>query len=213
MGYYGNSGGGNRGKRYVRAAGASLRSPETEERGRRFGSWFEGAEPELRAYLVKCGDFDAEAYSDASLSVHAAIVEKRRLISNLRAYFLRTYFTARLQRTVSAARCASRDRQISEDLGRYETAEAGAGLAVTELEEVRAYVHRRYPGEGATYFDWYVGLWPDVSYDRVAELAGVPRHKVWPVMGRIFRDLAARGRACDLTDEQDDIYLSRGRKG
>lgn len=213
MGYYGNSGRGNRGKKYVLAGGASLRSPETEERGRRFGAWFTGAEAELRAYLAKCGDFDADAYSAAYLSVHEAIVEKGREISNHRAYFLRTYFTARLQRTVDAVRRASRDLPIREDRDWYETSESGADLVVTELEEVRAYVHRRYPGEGSLYFDIYVGLWPDVSYDRVAEVAGVPRHKVWPVMGRIFRDLAARGRGCDLTDARDDIYLSRSRKG
>lgn len=213
MGYYGNSGQGNRGKKYILAGGASLRSPETEERGRRFGAWFAGAEAELRAYLAKCGDFDADAYSAAYLSVHEAIVEKGRLISNLRAYFLRTYFTARLQRTVDAVRRASRDLPIREDRGWYETAEPGADLSPSKLEEVLEYVRRRYQGEGATYFEVYVGLWPDVSYDRVAEVAGVPRHKVWPVMGRIFRDLAARGRACDLTDARDDIYLSGGRKG
>ncbi len=210
MGYYGNSGGRNRGKKYIRGAAALPPSAESEERAQAFARWFAREEESLLAYLSKRGDFDAESYGAAYLSVWDAIARKGAVLTNYRAYFLRTYFTTRLSRRVSDRKQEARHVPIEEARGLHSPSEGGEDekSPLPSLDEVLDYVRAEYPGEGAAYFEIYVALWPDVTYDRVAEIAGVTRFAVWSAMGRIRRDLEARWRrVCDPTDARDCFYL------
>ncbi|WP_301666264.1 hypothetical protein [uncultured Alistipes sp.] len=217
MGYYGNSGGRNRGKKYIRGAAALPPSAESEERAQAFARWFALEEESILAYLSKRGDFDAESYGAAYLSVWDAIARRGVILTNYRAYFLRTYFTARLSRRVNDCKQEARHVPIEEARGLHSPSEGGEKedeeSPLPSLDEVLDYVRSEYPGKGAAYFEIYVSLWPDVTYDRVAEIAGVTRFAVWSAIGRIRRDLEARWRrmrrVCDPTDARDWFYLSK----
>lgn len=216
MGYYGNSGGRNRGKKYIRGGAALPPSAESEERAQAFACWFAREEESILAYLSKRGDFDAESYGAAYLSVWDAIARKGVIVTNYRPYFLRAYFTTRLSRRVGDCKREAGHVPIEEVRGLHSPSKEDEGggekTPLPSLDEVLDYVRAEYPGEGAAYFEMYVALWPDVTYDRVAEIAGVTRFAVWSVMGRIRRDLEARWRrmrrVCDPTDARDQFYLS-----
>jgi hypothetical protein len=41
-------------------------------------------------------------------------------------------------------------------------------------------------------FEIYVGLSPDISYKRMSIILGIPATRIWPVIGRIKKDLVKR---------------------
>lgn len=204
MATYGNSGGRNRGKNYIKLTGSETATPESEARARDFMAWYGANMDGLRRSLYN-GFYDADLMSETALHIYNCIALKGLRVDNYRGYYLRAYHTTRMaalkrdsenqERTVRIDYGTDRNPARVEaeivphpadgDRKAYE-------VAAARLEnEILEYVRAKYDAAAVALFEIYVALRPDISYKRLSELLGWPLCKIWPVMGAIRKDVAA----------------------
>lgn len=206
MGTYGNSGGRNKGKHYVKLKGDEAPTPENEARAREFLEWYAGTEEELKRTLFP-GFREEELMVETAIGIYDAIALKGRRIDNYRGYYLRAYHTARLAAKKKAGEEEARRVGIEElrrrpgrtegafemqTEGVDESGEEAPGRRGDLKEEVMEFVRGRYDEGAVALFEIYVALWPEISYKRLAEMLGWPLHRIWPILGRIRREVALR---------------------
>lgn len=208
MARYGNSGGRNRGKKYVKLRGDETATPESEARARDFMEWYGQHVDQLRYYVRGGGTpLDEDTFSETLLRVYDAIAYKGADIRNYVAYFLLTYRTT----LVAAQKRAGEDRAKHIYYDRADTprtveaevselADPGFNShlyeeLITTLDgEILDYVRSHYDEVAVSLFEMYIGLAPDISYKRLAALLGIPGAKIWPVIGQIKKEIAAKFR-------------------
>ncbi len=199
MATYGNSGGRNRGKKYIKLTGNEVATPENEARAREFMRWYGEHVERLRESLYR-GYLDEDVMAGTALNIYEGIALKGMRIDRYWGYYLRAYHTnlmaakrraqreeARWVRLSDPAVCAAR---MEAEVAMSNTGEAGAAGA--RREEILEYVRTNYEEWAVALFEIYVGLWPDISYKRLARLLGWPLHRIWPALGAIRRGIAAR---------------------
>lgn len=206
MATYGNSGGRNRGKRYIKLTGGETATPENETRAHDFMAWYGANICDLRRGLYN-GFCDADLMSETALHIYDCIAFKGLRIDNYRSYYLRAYHTNRIAAIKRDGENLSRTIRIDNGgLGgnpnriearvvpRFPDGDRKAyEVAAARLEtEILEYVRGKYDAAAVALFEIYVALRPDISYKRLSELLGWPLCKIWPIMGAIRKDVAAR---------------------
>lgn len=204
MGIYGNSGGKNRGKKYVKLKGGEVATPKNEANANDFMAWYSRAVDELRKSLYEdCRDDDL--MTETALHIYDCIALKGLNVDNYRGYYLRAYHTARMAQRKKNARMGRRMVSLDESRpGTNKRETAGEGTNVDsdrkdwEVErekletEIREYVQTKYDDTAVSLFEIYTALYPNISYKRLAVLLGWPIHRIWPVIGAIRKDVAER---------------------
>jgi DNA-directed RNA polymerase specialized sigma24 family protein len=158
-----------------------------EDKARSFTQWFNDNMDKLK-YLVR--DYDEDLFMDAFFRAHDAIERRGTLVRNNTGYFLQTYRTTLLDSKRSTVFVYEDERVLKDltatefDADEYEEAAEGV---TTELLE---YVRERYDPVSVSLFEIYIGLSPNASYKRMADMLGISGSKIGSVIGGIKKDVA-----------------------
>lgn len=193
---YGNSGGRNKGKKYVKLRGNEIATPENEARAVDFMQWYGAHFDVLRSKLLYDQYYDDQVATDTAIHLYECIAFKGLKVDNYKWYYLRAYHTALL---------TSKKKDGDQRAGFVSIDEPGAQLvaptfdyAAYELEldmvqtEILNYVRATYDQVSVSLFEIYVTLQPEMSYKKLARMLGYPANKIWPVIGSIRKDVALR---------------------
>lgn len=178
----------NTGKKYIKLRGHEVPTPQNELRAREFMTWYAANMQKLERYAQGSGGIlDADIFSDTFLRLYDDIALKGLNINNYTAYFLRAYRTKYIDSRKGIT--DDLDTDIADpvfDSKLYEE------VVETLSAEVFEYVRGRYDDVSISLFEIYIGLAPEVSYKRLANMLGIPEFKVWPAIGKIKKDVAAK---------------------
>jgi len=191
---YGNSGGRNAGKKYAKLRGDEMATPESEGRAIEFMKWFGDNFNALRTKLLYKEYYDDQVATDTALHLYDCILLKGLVVENYKWYYLRAYHTALL-----ASKVRRKDEVLHIEDSAYDTV-ASSNCDYSEYErasdqlqnEILEYVRGAYDPISVSLFEIYVALQPDMSYNKLSAMLGIPATKIWPVIGLIRKDVAAR---------------------
>jgi DNA-directed RNA polymerase specialized sigma24 family protein len=168
-------------------------SPENEAKARAFMSWYGVNMDKLRYYVQGSGlAYDEDMFTDAFLRAYDAIARRGTLVKDNTGYFLQTYRATFLdsKKTPIADKV---DERVAEGLSAPDFDSDTYEDAVETINaEVLEYVRENYDEVAVSLFEIYVGLSPDISYKRMSNMLGIPATKIWPVIGRIKKDVVKR---------------------
>lgn len=165
-------------------------NPVNESKAQAFSVWFGVNAERLRRY-VSGGrlPYDEDVFSETFLRVYDAVARCGTSIRDYTGYFLRAYQFVYLDGRRSAPPHEEIDRvRLPPPPSDDDTRELPPDLRGVMLD----YVRRNYDESAVSLFEMYVGLLPNISYKRLSCITGVPLSKIWPVMGRIKKDLTER---------------------
>lgn len=195
---YGNSGGRNKGKKYVKLNGNEIATEENEARAVDFMQWFGANFDVLRCKLLYGQYWDDQVATDTALYLYECIAFKGLRIDNYKWYYLRAYHTALL--TSKKKDGDQRAAYVSIDEPEYGVTLAAPSFDYVTYEkeldaiqtEILDYVRSAYDQVSVSLFEIYVTLQPEMSYKKLARMLGYPANKIWPVIGSIRKDVAVR---------------------
>lgn len=216
MAKYGNSGGANTGKKYVKLTGGEVATVANERKGRRFMNWY-AAYYKILGRSIR-NNYDYEVATDTMINVYEAIVFKGAYINNYRFYFLRAYHTtllkARKDKTFHLGKTMSLDeahewRDENSGDGMRDSGHNNSGARFDPFElpapdfdyesvetvfdtlqyEILEHVRATYDPVSASLFEMYIALLPDTSYARLAEMLGYSESRLYQSISVIKADL------------------------
>lgn len=209
MSTYGNSGGKNKGKKYKKLTGYEVATPESSKRARAFMIWYGANYEKLKTALkLKERVFNDEIATDTALRIYDDIALKDLRIDSYKHYYFRAYHTNAMKYERDKVRQNvifphnSNPEMLGElpaqdfDYQNYE--DASAALNAKILDHVLA----NYSPYKASIFEIYVGLQPDISCLRLAQILGLKQHTVWTILNEIRRDISELYRA-----EKDNLLI------
>lgn len=189
----------NKGKKYKKLRGDEKPTQDSAARARAFMGWFG-----LRFEQIRDGfgaAFDDEVAVDTALRIREDIELKGLVITGrYRHYFIRAYnvnlIAAKKRAAVQTARHVDIDEPNDEGLpwaemlGAEDMDPHEYEMAVDTLRaEVLDFVRRHHDPVAASLFEIYVELSPDISYNRLARMLGLPYRKIWQDLGAIKKDV------------------------
>lgn len=194
-----NAKGNNTGKKYIKLRGDETPTPENEARAREFMEWYAVNMKNLEYYVQGSGGvFDADIFNDTFFRVYDTIALKGRHIQDFTGFFIRAYRNTYIN-SKKVDRYTELDIDVQDtDFDSYQYEE----IIETINSEVMAYVQDNYDEVSVSLFEMYVGLAPDISYKRLANMLGYQEFKIWPVIGKIKKDVTKR------FGERKDFLLS-----
>lgn len=167
---------------------------EREARARRFMEWFAVNSDRVRR-CIPWTEYDEDLFMDAFVKASGFIRRTGTAIRAYDAYFLRVYrnvrsdfFRKRMPNTEDPERgyvryaVSANDRDVAE----YEVSNDSL------VAEILDYVRDNYDEAAVSLFEIYVGLFPDISYSRMADMLGMSKNKIWPVIGKIKKDVVKK---------------------
>lgn len=187
-------------KKYIKLKGHEKPTPESERRARAFMQWYASRMETLRNEWLYEGLYDDEVATDAALYIYNSIALKGLQIKGkYKWYYLRAYHMRllaekkkRQQRTVRHV-CLDDENGSAYQLPAPAFDYNGFETAVGELNsEMMAYVRENYPALQAAIFEIYIALQPQMSYQKLSAMLGLPAKIFIPTMVRIRRDLAEK---------------------
>lgn len=206
MAKYGNSGGRNKGKKYIKLRGGEVATPAAQIAADDFLRWFARMHGYIKEHLIAEPKMDEDVYHDAMLSIYEAISLKGLVIrGRKRAYYLRVYHTTLLKemqnRKKNLTTTLSLNTLQGENSGEPEAHELRAlaasdydpaeyeGAVDTIRAEMLEFVRRHYDPASASIFEIYMELQPSITYKSMAEMLGIPQNKVWATVRDIKAEL------------------------
>lgn len=194
-----SSKGTNTGKKYIKLQGYETPTPENEARAREYMNWYASNMKKLEYYVQGSGGvFDEDIFNYTFLRVYDAIALKGLHIKDYTGCFIRSYRNTYIN-SKKVDRTADLDIDIPDtDFNSYQYEE----VVETLNSEVMEYVQDNYDEVSVSLFEMYVGLAPDISYKKLATMLGYPEFKIWPVIGKIKKDVTKR------FGERKDFLLS-----
>lgn len=188
----------NKGKKYKKLRGGEVATADSASRARKFMMWFG-----LRFEEIQKGFgplFNDEVAVDTALRIREDIELKGLVINGkLRHYYIRSYNLNLIAhkkrertRTVMHVEIDNDEegRPLAETLGCEDVDPREYEIAVDTLrDEVLEFVRRHHDPVAASLFEIYVELSPDISYNRLARMLGVPYRFVWQELGAIKKDV------------------------
>jgi len=179
----------NKGKKYIKLQGYEIPTPESEKRAIEFMEWYAANMHKLKYYAQgEGGIFDADIFSDTFLKIYDAIALKGFKIKDYTGYFLRSYRLAFIN-----SKKIDKTAVLETDVADTEFNSYMYEEVIEKLNnEVMEYVRLNYDEISVSLFEMYIGLAPDISYKRLANMLGYPEFKIWPVIGKIKKDVTKR---------------------
>lgn len=168
-------------------------SPENDAKARAFMAWYGNNMDKLR-YYVKGGnlEFDEDLFTDAFLRAYEAIARRGTDVKDNVGYFLQSYRATFLD----SKKAPEINKADDTAVGNLRASDFDSDLYEEVVEtintEMLEYVRKSYDEVAVSLFEIYVGLSPDISYKRMAVILGIPATKIWPVIGKIKKDLVKR---------------------
>lgn len=194
----------NKGKKYKKLRGDEKPTQDSAKRARAFMSWFGVRFEEIRDGFGPA--FNDEVAVDTALRIREDIELKGLIIlGKYRHYFIRAYNVNLIaHKKREAARAAAHlDIDGTRDYGN-EAEDAPKWRDILGVEdfdpheyehavdtlraEVLDFVRRHHDPVAASLFEIYVELSPDISYNRLARMLGLPYRKIWQDLGAIKKD-------------------------
>lgn len=179
-------------KKYIKLVGHEKPTPESDALANEFMEWYGDHLNELRRYIQGSGvQPDDDVMTDTMLRIHEAIALKGLAPNGFTAYYLTAYRNNHRQ---AAARRVRVSYELSLDMADSadEEVEARESIAARVEEEIVAYVRANYDEVAAALFEIYLALQPGFSYAKMAQMLGFRVYQIWPALGAIRRDVAAR---------------------
>lgn len=201
-------------KKYIKLQGYETPTPENEARARKYMNWYAANMKKLEYYVQGSGGvFDEDIFNDTFLRVYDAIALKGLHVKDYTGCFLRsyrnTYINSKKSNNVDTISLDGSDCNYRRaiDLSRLNHSSFNSyqyeEIIETINSEVMAYVQDNYDEVSVSLFEMYVGLAPDISYKRLANMLGYQEFKIWPVIGKIKKDVNKR------FGKRKDILLSK----
>lgn len=166
--------------------------PENRAKAKDFLEWFAVERERVEFYIRGCLDYDEDLVSDALIRTHDAIVRRGTDVDDYLGYFLYVYKNTFLD----AAKAKTRYTVQAENVRGLAAPDYDSAAYEDAVEAINAevmdYVRESYDEVAVSLFEIYVGLLPDISYKRLSRILGIPATKIWPVIGRIKKDVAER---------------------
>lgn len=168
-------------------------SPENEAKARAFMSWYAANMDKLRYYVQGSGlEYDEDLFTDAFLRAYEAIARRGTDVKDNVGYFLQSYRATFLD----SKKAPEINKADDTAVGNLRASDFDSDLYEEVVEtintEMLEYVRKSYDEVAVSLFEIYVGLSPDISYKRMAVILGIPATKIWPVIGKIKKDLVKR---------------------
>lgn len=168
-------------------------APDCEARARAFMDWYGLNADRLRHYVH---EYDEDLFSDAFLRAYEAIARHCTVVKDYTGYFLRTYRATFLD-AKKAPDTKRADESMVERLTQSDFNSALYENITDSLNaEVLEYVRDSYDEISVSLFEIYVGLAPEMSYRRIAEMLGLSRHfvryRILPIKQGVIKRFGAR---------------------
>lgn len=188
---YGNSNGGNKGKKYYIRGKEQEMEKIGEEVANQFRDWMGVHYAEVVGDLEKKSVYDEDIFNETYLRMYETFLYTASVVKSFKGYFMRAYFTNKTQIAIRES------RYVCAELKEMKYLQVTTG--VDDLEQKREklendifdYVYAHYDVREFELFKMYVHLKPAINYNSLADITKVPAHKIHRIVSRIKQDLAA----------------------
>lgn len=184
----GNTGGKNKGKKYLKITGEEAVKPENKVKAEAFGRWFGNIYPTIVREHIGNNIYNEDILNDTFLKIYDKILYGGLEIVNYKSYFCRAYFTNFMQNRIKKQNYPdiyiddSNDYYSLADNSYYEQEE---NLIRAELfDDILHYVENKFGSDSCDLFVKYMQD-GDVTYNSLSGQMNVPVHIVRYSIGRI----------------------------
>lgn len=168
-------------------------APDCEARARAFMEWYSLNTDRLKYYV---DHYDEDLFTDAFLRAYEAIARRCTVVRDYTGYFLRTYRATYLDAKKAAGSRRADENAITRLQQPEFNSELYENIAALLNAEVLEYVRDSYDEISVSLFEIYVGLAPEMSYRRIADMLGLSEHvvrfRIMPIKKDVVERFGAR---------------------
>lgn len=193
----GNSGSGNKGKKYIKIKEGAVATPDNQAKAERFALWFGEWYERLQVELMRKDTYDEDVLNDTFIRIYDKIRFGGLNILDYKAYFHRAFFTNFMQQvfTQNQSVIISLTTQDKED---ESLSDEELILYKQSLEnDIFDYVYNRYPVQQFEIFKMYVRLKPAINYAELSKMTEMSVTTISEIVSKIRRDVSRQHDFCN----------------
>lgn len=171
----GNSGGKNKGKKYLKLKGNEIITEENQLKADVFSEWFGRNYQQLKKELIYKNTLNEDTLNDTFLRIYDKIAFGGLVVNDYKSYFHRSFYTNFMQSVINE----QKERQTVESINENDDIldHENSGLSNSDLrDQILAYARQKYDKEKylllLLYFklgsDKSVSVFTDLPYNNIA---------------------------------------------
>lgn len=191
----GNSGGGNKGKKYLKIKGNEVITPENQNKADSFKIWFGSMYKTLQKELISKDTYDEDVLNDTFLRLHDKILYGGLVIADYKAYFHRAFFTNYIQHAINKNKLSEKIIEFDYSTDVIDESEDNIKIEIQEIllsSDVMDYVSRKYPKAQFELFKMYVSLKPCINYSELSNITSLSTSRISEIISTIRRDILTK---------------------
>lgn len=159
-----------KGSKYIKLRGDEVATPENQRRADLFMKWYGAVFAKCALPYQRSAEFDSDTAGDTALQIYDDIALKGRKIKSYKNYFFLAYTTNYKKRYKTNSEVPLSEAELEE----VAKCQAERNKLIHALRsDILEYVRERRPPFDCALFEIYEGLYPDISYARMAEMLGL----------------------------------------
>lgn len=187
----GNTGGKNKGKKYLKITGRETITPQNQAKANLFKEWFSKNYTRMQTEMIDKRTFDEDMFNETFLRIYEKILYGGLAIDNYKAYFHRAFFTNYVQESMkklATERILVSDEYAVDTLDETLSAIEEQQQKLDLYHEVLKYVRERFDEPCYKLFVAYVEL-GNRRYEVVADATDIPHKSAAKIIGKIKRSI------------------------
>lgn len=185
----GNSGSGNKGKKYIKVKDGMAASPENEAKAQSFAVWFGQWYGCLQEELKRKDTYDEDTLNDTFMRMYDKIRFGGLDIADYKAYFHRAFFTNFMQRVFAEKQSCTTSLNIQDQVDDTAGEEELIDDMLSLEFDIFDYVYRKYPVQQFEIFKMYIRLKPAINYSELSKITDISVTSISEIISKIRRDV------------------------
>lgn len=188
----GNSGGKNRGKKYLKIRGDEIITPENQVKADSFKQWFGSMYKTLQKELINKDTYDEDVLNDTFLRLYDKVLYGGLVIANYKAYFHRAFFTNFIQNTINKGKLSEKFVELDYETNTKDESEDiknSLRLEILFSKKILNYIRQKYPTSEFEIFKMYVSAIPKITYSELSVITGLPQDQIGNIISPIKKDI------------------------
>lgn len=181
----GNSGGKNKGKKYLKITGNETITTENQLKANVFKEWFGQNYQLLKTELISKGTADEDVLNDTFFRLHDKILYGGLVIIDYKSYFHRAYFTNFMQSKINNQKDKEKSVLLDDVLELVDPIET-TNLSDTTVSKFMKFAQTKYSFEQCLLLALYLKLGSDKA---VSIFTNMPYHKVTTKLTQYRKEL------------------------
>lgn len=185
----GNSGSGNKGKKYMKIKEGAIVPPENEAEAQRFAKWFGQWYERLQEELIRKATYDEDVLNDTFMRMYDKIRFGGLDITDYKAYFHRAFFTNFMQQVFAEKQSRTTSLGLVDQMDDTGTEEELIDYKLSLEYDIFDYVYHKYPVQQFEIFKMYIRLKPAINYSELSKITEISVTSISEIISKIRRDV------------------------